>query len=205
MSNHDCKAIVIGVTGGIACGKSEAGRILEEMGFAVCDADRVAHDLMRKGTPTYWQVVAHFGPRILADDGEIARPELARIVFGQPEERSVLDRLVHPAVRHGLESWMAERKSEGLDAAAQVPLLYESGMETLGWDAILCVVDGEERVLGRLARRGLGREDALERIRAQMPLREKAARADVVVQNNGTLDDFKVAMRQAVECCRMKG
>lgn len=199
MSNIKRNVVVLGVTGGIACGKSEAGRILDGMGFAVCDADRVAHKLMKKGTPVYSQVVDRFGSRILSDNGEISRLILGEIVFKDPDQRKILDGLVHPAVREALVEWIAEKRSEERSAAVLIPLLFESGMQDLGWDAVVCVSSREKDVFQRLENRGLTREDAERRLRSQMPLVEKEKLADHVVPNYGTLEELERAMRDAVE------
>ncbi len=199
MTGHVHTSLVLCVTGGIACGKSEVGRILGGMGFEVCDADRVAHGLMKKGTPVYRQVLARFGKRILLGDGEISRPILGETVFGNPEERDALNRLVHPAVREKLAGWVAEKRNMGQDAAVLVPLLFESGMETLGWDAILCVSSSEELVFQRLEKRGLTRHGAALRVAAQMPLEKKEQRSDQVVQNLGTLGELEDSTRDAVK------
>ena len=192
------KSFVFGITGGIACGKSEVGKILEKMGFAVCDADRVAHRLMGKGTPVYQQVVDHFGMHILLGNGEISRPILGSIVFGNPAERKALDGLVHPAVEKELQSWMAEKRSANRDAAVLLPLLFESGMESLGWDGIVCVSSSAEKVLQRLEKRGLKRGEAEQRVASQMPLEEKERRADWVVPNVGTLEDLEQSVQEIV-------
>ncbi len=134
MLNKGLNVVAVGVTGGIACGKSEVGRILDNMGFAVCDADRIAHDLMEKGTPVFSQVVDHFGTSILAENGEISRPILGKIVFENPAQREVLNGLVHPAVRESLAGWIDQMRSEGQRSAVLVPLLFESGMQDLDWD-----------------------------------------------------------------------
>jgi dephospho-CoA kinase len=199
MSDIRRNAIVIGITGGIACGKSEVGRILGDMGFAVCDADRIAHGLMRKGMPVFLQVAKHFGTRILADDGEIARPILGEIVFEDSMQREKLNALVHPAVREALSDWISEKRSAGTNAAVLVPLLFETGMDSLDWDAVLCVSSSEEQVFQRLEKRGLDRAGAEQRIRSQMPLAEKEKQADWVVPNLGTLNELEAAVRQAVE------
>jgi dephospho-CoA kinase len=202
MSENNCKAIVLGITGGIACGKSEVGRILETMNFAVCDSDRVAHDLMKKGTPVYRQVVAHFGERILTNHGEISRPALGTIVFNNAAEREILNKLAHPAVREYLTEWIVTHQESGTDAAVQIPLLFESGMDNLGWDAVLCISSDERSVLKRLCDRGFNASDARERISAQMPLEEKETRADFVVPNSGTLDELDQATRKIVAVIR---
>lgn len=199
MSNKGRNIIIIGVTGGIACGKSEVGRILGEMGFAVCDADRVAHDLMKKGTPVYTQVVDCFGAQILSDDGEISRPILGKTVFENPAQRETLNRLVHPAVRESLKRWISEKRGAGDNAAVLIPLLFESGMQDLDWDAVLCVSSHEEEIFQRLETRGLSRDDAQRRIHSQMPLSKKEKLADHVVPNHGTLGELELATRKAVE------
>lgn len=205
MSDVERSAIVIGITGGIACGKSEVGRILGEAGFAVCDADRVAHDLMKKGTPVFHSVVDRFGLQILSEEGGISRPILGKLVFENPKLLETLNRLVHPAVREYLENWIERRRVEGKDAAVLVPLLFESGMEDLEWNAILCVSSLDEAVYQRLEKRGLTHGEAEKRVQSQMPLKEKEERADQVIPNFGTLKELETATRQAVEKCRAKG
>ena len=199
MSDNDQHTVVIGITGGIACGKSEVGRVLGECGFPVCDADHVAHRLMRKGTPVFRQTVNCFGEQILAEDGEIARPVLGKMVFENPTRRQELDRIVHPAVREALSMWIAERRSRREPAAVLIPLLFESGMDTLDWDAVWCVSSDEKQVFQRLEKRGLSTREAALRVRAQMPLAEKEKLADRVIPNLGTLNDLESAVRQAVK------
>ena len=199
MPENKRNSLVLCVTGGIACGKSEVGRILERMGFAVCDADRVAHGLMKKGTPVYQQVVENFGSGVLDDDGEIARPKLGTVVFSQPEKRRLLDQIVHPAVRCEIQRWVGEHRAASDCASVQIPLLFESGMETMDWDAVVCVSSDEALVLKRLAKRGLDPEAAQARILSQMPLAEKEARSDRVIRNSGTLQELEAATRKALE------
>ena len=199
MSASKRSAIIIGLTGGIACGKSEAGRILERMGFALCDADELAHALMAKGMPAYRKTVECFGEDILAETGEISRPVLAEIVFNDAARREALNRAVHPFVRDELEKWIMRHRRDRQDAAVQIPLLFESGMETLDWDGVLCISASEEAVIQRLADRGISRDDAVRRIESQWPLAEKERRSDFVVSNGGTLEELETALRRAVQ------
>jgi len=191
-------SLVLCITGGIACGKSEAGRILSHMGFSVCDADPIAHDLMRKGTSIYRQLVDHFGKSILSDDAEISRPILGGIIFENPEEREALNGMVHPAVRDYLEHWIAEKRQQEKKAAALVPLLFESEMDELDWDAILCIASSDALVLKRLEERGVTGKASEQRLASQMPLIEKKQRSDHVVPNEGTLEDLEQSMRKTV-------
>jgi dephospho-CoA kinase len=199
MSDIERNAMVIGVTGGIACGKSEVGRILESMGYCVIDADHVAHGLMAKGTGVFKDIVAFFGKRILSGEGEICRSTLGAIVFEDSEKRERLNALVHPAVRSEIERWISERRDRRDRAAVQIPLLFESRMHDLDWDGIICVSASDELVLERLRKRGMDENAAMQRIRSQMPLTEKERLSDCVIRNLGTLQELKGATRQALE------
>jgi len=183
-----CHFLVLGITGGIACGKSEVGRILKKREFEVCDADRVAHELMKKGTSVYAQIVEAFGSEILHKNGEICRPSLAKMVFENSQKLNHLNRLVHPAVRQELSSWIKEQRRKKQNAAVLLPLLFESEMDDLDWDAIWTISALEKQVLARLAKRGLSKTEALARIGAQMPLQEKERKANFVIKNNGSLE-----------------
>jgi len=205
MSDIEPNAIVVGVTGGIACGKSEVGRILEGMGYRICDADHVAHALMTKGSAVFDDVLAFFGDRILSGDGEISRSALGAIVFEDPEKRARLNELVHPAVRRFLDQWISERRAHGENGAVQIPLLFESGMNDLDFDGIICVSASDALVLERLKKRGIDKDAATLRIRARMPLGEKERLSDFVVRNSGSLQELEEATRQAVKGCRLKG
>jgi len=100
------QALILGITGGIACGKTETGRILSAEGFKVLDSDFLAHELMGKGRSVYAAVVKHFGDAILAEDGEIDRAKLGKKVFADPQVREALNRLVHPAVDQAWRQWL---------------------------------------------------------------------------------------------------
>ncbi|MBN2684053.1 MAG: dephospho-CoA kinase [Pontiellaceae bacterium] len=199
MLSSPCKSVVLCITGGIACGKSTVGRIFESMGFVVCDADHAAHELMKKGTPVHRKVVEQFGDEVLTPDGEISRPRLGSMVFENSEMRLRLNQLVHPAVKAALEAWIWARRARGENAAVQLPLVFESGMDSMDWDGIICVSAGETAVLERLEKRGLSRADALKRVQAQMPLKEKENRADRVIHNLGTVNELEAETRRVVE------
>lgn len=190
--------IILGITGGIACGKTEAGRILSAEGFKVLDTDFLAHELIRKGHPVYDKVVAGFGNSILSEDGEIDRQKLGKAIFDSPALRDALNRLVHPAVIEAACEWINGCREAQEDAAVLVPLLFESGW-TEGWDAVICITAPEEQVFRRLEERGLTKEDACKRIAAQLSQQEKAAQADFVIQNSGTPDALRNRMMDLVE------
>lgn len=185
MTSH--QPILLGLTGGIACGKSEAGRILSEAGLAVLDTDQLAHELMKAGSPVYLAVVDCFGSSVVGDDGEIDRKMLGNVVFHEPRKLEKLNELVHPAVIIAAKQWAEKQVS---DAAILVPLLFESGW-TDGWDAVICICADESMVFQRLEKRGLSRAEARRRIAAQMPLEEKKKKSDFVIQNNDTLNALR--------------
>jgi dephospho-CoA kinase len=199
MTSH--QPIILALTGGIACGKSETGRILVEEGFAVLDADTLAHDVMAAGTTVFQRVAERFGDGVVGENGELDREVLGRIVFSDPAALSDLNALVHPAVIEEAEKWKARQRG---DCAVLIPLLFETGW-TEGWSAIVCVSADEETVFQRLEKRGLSREAARKRIAAQMPLSEKKKRADFIIRNNDTLDELREKTKAVLTAIRSRG
>jgi dephospho-CoA kinase len=200
------QAVILGITGGIACGKTETGRILSAEGFKVLDSDFLAHELMGKGRSVYVEVVKHFGAEILAADGEIDRAGLGKKVFADSQAREALNRLVHPAVIAAGKEWIEECREAQEDAAVLVPLLFEAGW-TEGWDAVVCVTAPEEQIFQRLEKRGMSREEARKRIAAQMPQPEKAARAGFIIENGGTPDALRsriIGLVEEIRCQKRK-
>ena len=189
------KGLSIGLTGGIACGKSEAGRILEREGAQVRDADELAHELIRYGGPLFDKVVERFGAGIVGRDGEIDRQILGRRVFADAADRKALEALIHPEVIRVLREWIAGETRRGKNAVAIVPLLFEVGWTDL-WDAVVCVASSEEVVIERLKQRGLSEHEARARMSAQMPLEIKIRKANYVIQNDGTLDSLEKRTRE---------
>ena len=196
MTSH--QPIILALTGGIACGKSETGRILEKQGFAVLDTDLLAHELMCSGTPLFEAVVQRFGSGVVGEDGELDRGVLGTMVFGDPAALADLNRLVHPAVIDAGNAW---KEAQTGDAAVLIPLLFEAGW-TDGWDAVVCVSADEETVFQRLEKRGQGRAEALPRISAQMPLSEKEERSEYTIHNSGTLEELRDEVFSVLECIR---
>lgn len=199
MTSH--QSIILGLTGGIACGKSEVGRILQQNGFAVLDTDILAHDLMRAGEPVFTRVVEGFGQSIVGLDGEIDRGELGKLVFNNQAALEALNAWVHPAVIKAAEDWKSVQRD---DAVVIIPLLFEAGW-TKEWSAILCVSADEKTVFKRLENRGLSKEEARQRIAAQMPLSEKEKRSDFILRNNNTLDELHEKTLAVLEVIRSRG
>lgn len=184
---------VIGLTGNIATGKSTVAHMMRDLGATVIDADRVAHEVMRAGTPVHRAVVETFGPQILRPDGEIDRTRLGAVVFSDPQALAKLEAIVHPAV---LEE-VARRI-----AAASTPIvvveaikLIESGMAVDALWVTTCPV--EEQVRRLMADRGLSRLEAEQRVYAQPPQEAKVARADVVISTDGSLEETRAQVEAA--------
>ena len=185
----------VGLTGGVAAGKSTVARILDELGAVLVDADVLAREVVAKGTTGLEEVVEAFGPEILTDDGELDRPAMGAIVFADAEKRRVLEGIIHPRVR--------ERGAE-LEAAAgpddvvvhDIPLLAETG-QAAGFDAVIVVdVPTELQVERMVELRGMTRQDAEARVAAQASREERLAIATHVVDNTGTVDDLRRRVTQ---------
>ena len=189
---------IIAVTGGIACGKSETGKILESLGFDICDSDTIAHELLKKDTSVYREIINHFGNSILTIENEISRPTLGKIIFKNPQERKKLNKIIHPKIKEKINEWILKQRKKKKNGAVLLPLLFETSMENLNWDAIFCVSSSSDLIFQRLEKRGLTHKEAEQRIRSQMKLKEKEKRADWVISNTGTLNDLNKNIQKIV-------
>lgn len=180
--------ILVGLTGGIATGKSTVARMFAERGAAVLDADDMVRELQKQGTSVHTAIVEAFGPLILQDDGAIDRKALGEIVFRDEKARRRLETIVHPALVAALQERLAQLRTQGVSiCVVEAPLLIEAESERR-YDWVLVVTAPEEVQVARLmADRGLTREEALARVRSQMPLAEKVRRAHFVIENGGDL------------------
>jgi len=182
----------VGLTGGLASGKSLVAGMLRELGAAVVDADRIARDVLAPGGPAYPDVVREFGPEIVAADGTIDRPRLGARIFADPAARAQLNRLTHPHIRRRMveEAARLAARPETQAIVFDVPLLLDTtdGRE-FDLDGIAVVAAPDALRLRRVAvRDGVSPEAARRRFDAQVPLAEKIARADWVIDNGGTLE-----------------
>lgn len=180
---------VIGLTGGIGSGKSTFAALLRARGAAVVDADQLSRDAVAPGSAGLAEVVATFGAEVLDASGALDRKRMAARVFADPAARQQLERIVHPRVREAMAAELQRLAAKGVPLVLyDVPLLYEAGRER-DVEAVVVVWAPHESQLARLARRdGLSAAEAEARISAQLPLDEKARRADYVVVNDSTLD-----------------
>lgn len=177
---------VVGLTGGIASGKSTFAGMLRARGAAVVDADALARAVVARGSPTLARIADAFGPAALLPDGALDRTWMARRIFGDVEARRRLEAITHPAIRDRMSEEVARLAAEGHALAFyDVPLLYEVGLDA-SLDCVVVVWTPRAVQLERLVLRdGLTRTEAEARVSVQLPIDEKASRADFVVENVG--------------------
>ena len=176
---------VIGITGGIASGKSTASNMVREMGFTVIDADYASRVVVEPGQKAYGEIIDQFGESILYEDGTLNREKLGAIIFTDEEKRKQLNRIVHPAVR----TYMNEEREAAFERGEKIvfldiPLLFESKLTHMVDKTVLIYVDQDVQLQRLMARNNLTEEQAKARINSQMPLSEKKALADEVIDNN---------------------
>jgi len=189
--------MILGVTGGIASGKSTVTEILASLGAAVVSADQLARQAVRPGSETLERLVGRFGPSILLPDGSLDRKALGSLVFADGRARKDLNAIVHPAIAALAEARLQELSSQGLPLIVyEAPLLFEAGAAKRV-DAVLVVRLDEDQQLRRLRERdGLDERAARARIASQMPQEEKVARADFLVDNSGSLQQTEEQVRR---------
>ncbi len=182
--------MLVGLTGGIGAGKSAVAARLAELGAIVIDADKLAREVVQPGTDGLAEVAAAFGAEVLAPDGSLDRPALGRVVFGDAEKRRRLEGIIHPRVR-ARTAELVSAAGEHAVVVNDVPLLVEAGLAP-GFTVVIVVLADEEIRLRRLMNdRGMSASDARERIAAQATDEQRRAVADVVIVNDGTLDELR--------------
>lgn len=198
--------LVLGITGGIATGKSAAMKVLESLGAQTMSADQIAREVLVPGTDAYREVVERFGEQILRPDGSIDRPALAALVFSDSEAREALNSITHPRIirdtQKRIDRFRAAPDSPDSVLAVEIPLLIECGLESMV-DQVVLIAAEQETQVGRLtSRSNISPEEAIRRIRAQMPLSEKMDHADHIIWNEGSLEDLRESLRSLWERIR---
>jgi dephospho-CoA kinase len=180
----------VGLTGGVASGKSTVSAILAELGAVVIDADALAREVVARGTPGLDAVVAEFGPDLLTPEGDLDRPAMGRLVFGDEGARKRLEAIVHPLVIERMAALEAAADEDDV-VVHDIPLLAEGGRADT-FDAVV-VVDAPRdlQVERMLSERGWTREDAESRIAAQATREQRRAIATHVIDNNGSLEELR--------------
>jgi len=189
-------SVIIGLTGGIASGKSTVTRMLQEQNIPVIDADVEARLAVEKGEKAYDDIVSYFGKDILMEDGSIDRIKLGSIIFPDKEKRTVLNNIVHPAVR----GRMTQKKDQYLAmghniVVLDIPLLFESKLTYMVDKVVVVYVDEQTQLDRLMVRNGFTKEEAKVRIASQLPLTEKRKWADAVIDNNGTPEETEKQLK----------
>jgi dephospho-CoA kinase len=188
----------VGLTGGIASGKSSVSRMLAELGAVVIDSDALAREVVEPGTPGLAAVVDAFGPEILTEDGTLDRPAMGALVFADEEKRKVLEGILHPLIGERSAALAATAGPDDL-VVHDIPLLAEAGLAD-GFDAVIVVDAPVEVQVERMVRdRGWSRAEAEARIAAQASREDRLAVATYVIDNTGSLEDLQRRVREVHE------
>ncbi|MBT5691404.1 MAG: dephospho-CoA kinase [Opitutae bacterium] len=175
----------VGITGGIACGKSVILGMFAEAGWQTLSADSIVHELLNQDQEVYKAVVAGLGKEVIGADGTLDKKEIADIVFSNTDKRIWLEGLLHPRVH---EQWTASvAKKPDQNWAVEIPLLFEKKLEKY-FNLVVCLACSQKTQLSRLCSRGLSEANAKARITCQAPLAEKIEKSDIVLSNTGSLD-----------------
>jgi len=204
--------LMVGLSGGIGSGKSTVSRLLAALGARVIDADAIVHELQAPGSPMLAEIAAAFGPGVIGPGGRLERAALATIVFRDAAARARLGAIVHPGVGAEIARRVAQARSEGVAVLVlDIPLLFEGRKAGTGsaarleFDATVVVWAPEDAQIARqMARDGCSRELALERIHAQLPLHEKKALADFVIDNSETPEETERQVNALWQTLRRK-
>jgi len=188
----------VGLTGGIACGKSTVAKMLVDCGAHLIDFDLLAHNVQEPGKPAWQKVVDCYGKNILLPDGKIDRVKLGNIVFADPNKIRQLNKIVHPFV---YKEWGARlekigRKDNHAIVLSDVPLLFEGKKQHLFDLTLLVLVEPEDQIRRLMARNHVNREEAQKRLNSQMPIGEKKALADIVINNTGSLSETEKLVKK---------
>ena len=188
---------VIAITGGVGAGKSSVASLFADLGANALSADVAAREVLEPGSKALDTVIREFGRDFLQPDGSLDRKKMAALVFSKSEARLRLEAITHPAIREVIRKRISSILDGAPDAVivVEVPLLYETGIES-GYDAVIAVVSSKENQVSRLAARdGLSAAEIEKRIAAQLTMEEKARRADYVIENDGNRDALKQKVR----------
>jgi dephospho-CoA kinase len=193
----------VALTGGIATGKTHVRAQLERLGVPTIDADTLARDVVAPGTRGFDAVAARFGPAVVDETGTLDRRKLASIVFSDLAARRDLERIIHPAVKAAIDSWFDSLEDGPGFAVADIPLLYETGRDRDFEKVIVTVCAPDDQISRIVARDRITEAEARSRIAAQLPIDEKARRADYVIDTSRSFDETDRQVRSV--CAALAG
>jgi len=181
--------LLVGLTGGIASGKTTVSAMLAERGAEVIDADHIARQVVMPGTPAWCKIRDHFGPGVLHPDGQLDRQALADIVFADKSKLALLNEITHPAIFARIADRLEAHHGQDVVVVLDAALLIEAGLAE-GVDVVVVVHSPREIQVERLAAKGVGATDARNRIASQLEPEKRLASADIVIDNGGSLEDL---------------
>lgn len=195
----------IGLTGGIASGKSTASDFIRQQGIPVVDADEIARQVVRPGTAGLALVLSQFGPSVADSTGQLDRKKLGQLIFSDKEKRAQLEKILHPLIQQEVAIQRHNLEKKGLPFAFyDIPLLFEKKMQN-AFDLIVVVSTTKELQMQRMKNRdGLLDSEIETRLRAQIPLSEKESQADFVIQNQGKKQEIEIQIKSLLEKLRTK-
>jgi len=190
---------IIGLTGGIASGKSTVSKLLKEFGAYIIDADQIAREIVQPGQPALQEIEQAFGPGIILPDGSLDRKKVGGIVFKDEQALKRLNTITHNRIKLEIDKAIEKATREGYNVVVlDVPLLIEVGWQHMTDSVWVVYVDKETQIKRLLDRDNLSQEDALGRIAAQMALDEKILSADVIIDNRGSLEKTRIQIIEAL-------
>jgi dephospho-CoA kinase len=192
----------VGLTGGIATGKSFCLDRFARLGVPVIDADVISREIVAPGSPVLAMIATRFGPSVISRDGTLDRPALASIVFSDRTARADLESIIHPEVYRRINDWFANQPAGTAIAIADIPLLFETGHEHDFDSVVVCACEPFEQLRRLIERDGLPEEAARARLAAQWPIGEKAARADYVIRTDGTHAETEARVKDVFDALR---
>lgn len=193
----DDMSLVVGITGGIACGKSNVCNNIRDLGYKVLDCDKISYELSLKGNSLYKKIIEAFGNDYLLDSGEIDRRKLGKLIFNDIEKRKLLNSISHPLIKEELIKQI--KKLDDDIIFIEVPLLYESGFDDL-CDYVICCYLDEKLQISRLMERDLiDRTYAINKINSQMSLLKKKLFADYIINTKGSFNDTKKQVEKIIQ------
>jgi len=189
----------VGLTGGIASGKSRAAQLFVQKGASLIDADLVARDVVRPGEEGFQLILDAFGSDIVTPSGELDREKLGAVVFADPKKRKLLDAILHPFIINRIFSRIGDLYDQGYAGIviADIPLLFECGLQSRFDKTVLVYAGQEAQQLRLMQRNGMTRESARQRICSQISINEKRWHADYIIENTGSMDAFEAQVAAA--------
>ncbi|MED1793285.1 dephospho-CoA kinase [Brevibacillus nitrificans] len=195
--------MILGLTGGIATGKSTVTGMLRERGIPVIDADQIAREVVEPGKPAYEAIVRHFGREILLEDGQIDRKKLGEVVFSDETERQKLNAIVHPEVRRVMREEAEAAEAGGAEIVfMDIPLLFESKLQHMVEKIAVVYAPADMQLARMIERDELEEEQAQKRLRAQFPIDQKKSEADFLIDNSASREETVKQVEQMLAVIR---